>query len=367
MSQKTRAQLKALFETGDFPSENDFIDLFDSQVNKTDDSWSSVQKYSLTDSSGSSISTLTNLNAVTPGLYATGAGASNTPSGVSDAGWVFILGHGTYVLQIFKTLTGTTQYLRSYNGSSWSAWKRIIDDSLVGVADGVAGLDGSGKVPTAQLPAAVVGAMAYQGTWNANTNSPSIPSAASGNKGYYYKVSTAGSTSIDGITDWKVGDWIVSNGSTWDKIDNTDQVTSVAGKQGAVTLVYSDISGDIPQSKITNLVSDIGTIQSDITTLDNNTPKLTGSVELANFTESLSKSIEQCDTTSGNITVSLLPNSTKRILTIIKIASANTVTIVPDGTETVEGNATVTLTAQYDKCQLYFDGTGAGNVIFRLI
>jgi hypothetical protein len=91
-----------------------------------------------------------------------------------------------------------------------------------GVANGVASLDGTGKIPTAQLPGSIAGALTYQGTWNATTNSPSIPAAASGNKGYYYKVGTAGSTLIDGTTDWQVGDWIVSNGTTWDKIDNTE-------------------------------------------------------------------------------------------------------------------------------------------------
>ncbi|MBS7703326.1 hypothetical protein [Chelatococcus asaccharovorans] len=104
-----------------------------------------------------------------------------------------------------------------------------------GANNGYAGLDSGGKVPVAQLPAAVLGAMSYQGTWNANTNSPTIPAASSGNKGYFYKVSTAGTTSVSGISDWGVGDWIVSNGTSWDKIDNTDAVTSVAGLVGAIT------------------------------------------------------------------------------------------------------------------------------------
>lgn len=111
-----------------------------------------------------------------------------------------------------------------------------------GVANGVASLDGSGKVPTGQLPDSVLGGMAYQGTWNAGTNTPAIPAAAAGNKGNYYVVTTAGSTNIDGITDWKIGDWIVSNGATWDKVDNTDAVVTVNGKTGAVTIDVSDLA-----------------------------------------------------------------------------------------------------------------------------
>jgi hypothetical protein len=95
-----------------------------------------------------------------------------------------------------------------------------------GVANGVATLDGSGTVPISQLPSAVLGALSYQGTWNASTNSPTLTSSV-GTKGYYYVVNVAGSTNLNGIADWVVGDWAVFNGSVWQKVDNTDAVTSV--------------------------------------------------------------------------------------------------------------------------------------------
>ena len=74
-----------------------------------------------------------------------------------------------------------------------------------------------------------------KGTWNANTNSPTIPAAGAGNAGWYYVVATAGTTNIDDVTDWQVGDWIVSNGSVWQKIDQSDQVVSVAGLTGVIS------------------------------------------------------------------------------------------------------------------------------------
>jgi hypothetical protein len=110
-----------------------------------------------------------------------------------------------------------------------------------GVAGGVATLDGSGTVPTSQLPGAVLGGLNYQGTWNASTNTPTLASST-GSKGYYYVVSTAGSTNLDGITDWKIGDWAVYDGSTWQKVDNTDAVSSVNGYTGAVVLTTSDVA-----------------------------------------------------------------------------------------------------------------------------
>lgn len=87
----------------------------------------------------------------------------------------------------------------------------------------------------------VLGGVVYRGTWNASTNTPTIISSA-GSKGDYYIVSVAGSTNVDGINDWKIGDWIIFNGTVWDKVDNTEAVASVNGYTGIVTLTTSDIA-----------------------------------------------------------------------------------------------------------------------------
>jgi hypothetical protein len=114
-----------------------------------------------------------------------------------------------------------------------------------GVAGGLATLDGSGKVPLSQIPASLVGAVHYEGTWNAATNSPSLTNSPLGyTKGAYFVVSTLGTTSLDGINEWKVNDIAIFNGTAWQKIDNTDAVTSVAGRTGAVTLTGATDLGD---------------------------------------------------------------------------------------------------------------------------
>jgi len=110
-----------------------------------------------------------------------------------------------------------------------------------GAALGVATLDASGKVPVSELPAAVLGALSYQGTWDASTNTPTLTSSV-GTKGYYYVVSVAGNTNLNGITDWLVGDWAVYNGSIWQKVDNTETVTSVNGQTGAVVLTTTNVA-----------------------------------------------------------------------------------------------------------------------------
>lgn len=138
-----------------------------------------------------------------------------------------------------------------------------------GAALGVATLDASGKVPVSELPAAVLGALSYQGTWNASTNTPTLTSSV-GTKGYYYVVNVAGSTNLNGITDWVVGDWAVFNGTVWEQIDNTDAVTSVNGQVGTVVLGYADV-GAFPATATTGTGSVV--LQTSPTI---NTPTLSG-------------------------------------------------------------------------------------------
>jgi hypothetical protein len=110
----------------------------------------------------------------------------------------------------------------------------------------------------------ILGGATYQGVWNASTNIPSL-SSGTGTKGFYYVVNVAGSTNLDGITDWKVGDWAIFNGTTWDKVDNTDAVSSVNGAIGAISL-----GGTANRIDVTGTTWDISSSyvgQSSITTL----------------------------------------------------------------------------------------------------
>jgi len=167
----------------------------------------------------------------------------------------YVKGNGTSAMTASATVPSTdvtglgtmsTQNSNNISVTGGSMSGVTISDYVAtatkGVANGVASLDGSGTVPVSQLPAAVLGALSYQGTWNASTNTPTLTSSV-GTKGYYYVVNVAGSTNLNGITDWVVGDWAVYNGSVWQKVDNTDAVTSVNGYTGTVVLTNTDISG----------------------------------------------------------------------------------------------------------------------------
>jgi hypothetical protein len=100
-------------------------------------------------------------------------------------------------------------------------------------------------VITSATTASITGALVYQGAWNALTNTPTLTSSV-GVSGYYYVVSVAGTTNLNGITDWQIGDWAIYNGTVWQKIDQTNTVSSVNGQTGAVSIAYADLAGAIP-------------------------------------------------------------------------------------------------------------------------
>ena len=111
-----------------------------------------------------------------------------------------------------------------------------------GVADGYAPLDANVKIPESFLPASIIGGLKFQGTWNAATDTPSLPLASTVN-GHYYIVSVAGT--FESII-YGVGDWIISNGVAWSKIDNTESVSTVFGRVGNVVGVGADYAAFYP-------------------------------------------------------------------------------------------------------------------------
>ena len=135
----------------------------------------------------------------------------------------------------------TADAAKPVSGPQQAALDLKEDKNKKAVANGYASLDASVKVPLAQIPDSVLGGQQYQGTWNAATNTPAIPTAAIGNKGWYYSVSVAGTTNINGISSWAVGDEIISNGSVWQKIVNVSAVNSVNGYTGVVVLGKADV------------------------------------------------------------------------------------------------------------------------------
>ena len=187
-----------------------------------------------------------------------------------------------------------------------------VDDAFVevvsrkGANNGYASLDANGKVPSSQLPSS---AFEYKGNWNASTNTPTLADGT-GDAGDMYRVSVAGSQDLgNGTIDFLIGDYLLYNGAEWDKIDNTESVTSVNGATGAVVLDSDDIdegstnlydkvvslsngtgittSGTYPNFTITN--TDLGSTQNIFKTINlpTGTDPVAGSnTDTLNFTSS---------------------------------------------------------------------------------
>jgi hypothetical protein len=215
-----------------------------------------------------------------------------------------------------STLTG---YVKGTGTTAMTASATIPNTDITGLgtastkdagaANGVATLDAGGKVPISELPAAVLGALSYQGTWDASTNTPTLTSSV-GTKGYYYVVSVAGNTNLNGITDWLVGDWAVYNGTVWQKVDNTETVTSVNGQTGAVVLTTTNIAEGTNEyfttaRARTSVSAGTGISYDNLTgVITNSSPSLGGDV--VGPASATDNAIARFDTTTGK----LIQNST---------------------------------------------------------
>jgi hypothetical protein len=119
----------------------------------------------------------------------------------------------------------------------------------IGTANGLATLDSGGKVPVAQLPASV---MTYNGTWNATTNSPTLADGT-GDAGDIYIVSVAGAQNLgSGSIDFIAGDWVIYNGTIWQKTVNSAAVASVNGLSGDVEITTDEVSEGVTNIWFTN-------------------------------------------------------------------------------------------------------------------
>jgi hypothetical protein len=129
----------------------------------------------------------------------------------------------------------STQFLKA-NGTLDSTTYQDITEK--GASNGYASLDSAGKVPITQLPSSI---MEYKGVWDASTNTPTLTDGV-GNTGDTYRVSVAGTQNLgSGNISFEVGDYVIYNGTEWEKSDTTDAVASVNGQTGIVSLDLADI------------------------------------------------------------------------------------------------------------------------------
>ena len=136
---------------------------------------------------------------------------------------------------ITQASLSTDGYLSS---ADFTTFNNKQSTSEKGAASGYAPLDANQKVPSANLPDSIVGAVSYQGTWDAQNNNPALPNPTTV-QGHYYVTEVPGTYLSNA---YSIGDWVISNGTVWEKVDNTQNINSVFGRTGNVVADAGDYS-----------------------------------------------------------------------------------------------------------------------------
>jgi hypothetical protein len=128
-----------------------------------------------------------------------------------------------------------------------------------------------------------IGALNFKGTWNASTNTPTLASGV-GTKGDYFVVGVAGTTTLDGISTWGVGDWATYNGTVWQRVEGGADLEgvnlSVSGTTNLAALTASTALA-LDASKNVVSVTNTGTGNNVLATSPSiATPTLTGDVAM---------------------------------------------------------------------------------------
>ena len=181
------------------------------------------------------------------------------------------------------TQTGVVQLATQNEVNTGTDTTKVITPATLGKgkASGVASLDSNSKIITSQLPDYLLGQVMYGGNASTvattTTISPSdslktkknitatsisiVDSATSTTANTYgwqnmegvYFICQASGT-FAGVS-FETGDWIISTGAKWEKIDNTDAVKSVNGQIGDVNLTRVNEAGTADKLKTARTIA----------------------------------------------------------------------------------------------------------------
>lgn len=195
-----------------------------------------------------------------------------------------------------------------------SSTSATVSVANVGSPNGIASLDGGGKVPVSQLPASI---MEYKGTWDASTNTPTLADGT-GDAGDTYRVSVGGTQNLgSGSITFDVGDYVIYNGTIWQKSDTTDAVASVNSLTGNVVLTTANIADSTDKRYITDAQQ---------TVLTNTSGTNSGDQNIFQRIAIAGNSDVVADTTSDTLTLVAGTN-----VTLTTDASTDTITINSSG------------------------------------
>ena len=154
-------------------------------------------------------------------------------------------------------------FISSYQIMGLTTAQMIPALTTAAIAGLIPQLGVDGKISTAQLPAASVGALTYKGAWTVNSSpviaSNGVVGGGTAEKGDYYVAANSAplDPAINGQTYVQAGDVIAYNGTTWDFIDGAkSEVRSVNDisptAAGNVVLTAANV-GALASDQITQL------------------------------------------------------------------------------------------------------------------
>ena len=209
--------------------------------------------------------------------------------------------------------------------------------------------------------------LSFEGSWNADTDTPDLSTATPDN-GQFWIVSVAGTTDLDGIDEWAVGDWAiyVSTGAGtdgWQKVDNSSTLSGF-GDTNQVTYWTStgNVAGDadFTFNPTGNALAVGGTITAGgIMTAPggNSTEWNTGydnSITALNVTGTTTKTLTATQQDGGTLTASWtdIDTNTQRAAGTGLSLSGNTLNVNVAGTQTVAANTSSTTAGKTYKVQV---------------
>ena len=222
--------------------------------------------------------TITSTGTLSLATAGAGAGAYGSTSNSTKIDTITLDAYG----RVTAVATGATGQVNTVvTGNSSTLTSSGTTAKTLTPVTGTVNLSSANLATGAQIQTAIntalTGVLQFEGTWNASTNTPTLASNV-GTSGDYYIVSVAGSTNLNGITDWAVGDWAVFGNTTWTKVDNTavGSMSSFIIKEGNGTETSTVTNGEtITFAQGTGIQSELTSTSSGGTlTITNTSPNI---------------------------------------------------------------------------------------------
>jgi plastocyanin len=296
---------------------------------------------------------------------------SNQLGGVKiDGSTITLNGSGqlvaNYTNYTLPTATNTVLGGVKVDGTSITITSEVISVpavATIGQANGVATLGSDGKLTAAQIPTSLSGAIVFKGTWNANTNNPTLADG-SGTAGWQYAINVGGTINLgSGSVTYNVGDYVIYNGTIWERIP-TNTVAAAGTLTGTTlnsTVVTSSLTsvGTLINLSVTNTITgsitgNAGTVTNGVVTTgsysDPSWLTLTsGKVGLGNVTNESKATMFASPTFTGTVVlgavgnVSITGGTTGQVLTTNGSGTLSWTTVSDGG---ADGNTTYGISAE---------------------